>query len=104
MSRDLALERSKEQQRRIKAENDMTTDEMPECRYAQTGNITDFGTFTRADMKAHAAKQVEKEVARIATQLRAAGATLPAPCPNGTIESAMNMGLCIALAIVEDKP
>lgn len=38
----------------------------------------------------------------IAKQLRDAGATLPAPSPAGTIESAMNHGLCIALAIVED--
>ena len=40
---------------------------------------------------------------RIATQLRNAGADLPAPENNGTIESAMQHGLCIALCLVEQE-
>lgn len=40
---------------------------------------------------------------RVAVQLRKAGATLPAPEPTGTIESAMLTGLCIALAVVESE-
>lgn len=38
---------------------------------------------------------------RVAEQLRAGGASLPAPEPKGTLESATTSGLCIALAIVE---
>jgi hypothetical protein len=38
----------------------------------------------------------------IALQLRKSGATLPAPAPKGTIESAINSGLCIALCVVEN--
>jgi hypothetical protein len=36
----------------------------------------------------------------IEQQLMIAGATLPAPAATGTIEGAMNNGLCIALMIV----
>ena len=38
---------------------------------------------------------------RVRDQLMAAGATLPAPEPQGSTESAMRQGLCIALALVE---
>ena len=38
----------------------------------------------------------------IALQLRKSGATLPAPTPEGTIESAINSGLCISLCVVEN--
>ena len=40
---------------------------------------------------------------RIAEKLRKAGATLPAPAPEGTIEGAMNVGLCISLMLVEEE-
>jgi hypothetical protein len=45
-------------------------------------------------------REALREVER---QLRLAGATLPAPQGDGTIESAMNTGLCIALAIVTEQ-
>lgn len=45
----------------------------------------------------------ETALHRVAEQLRGGGATLPAPAPNGTIESAMNTGMCIALAIVQQE-
>jgi hypothetical protein len=40
---------------------------------------------------------------RVRDQLRAAGATLPAPEPQGTTESALLQGLCIALVLVEQE-
>jgi len=40
---------------------------------------------------------------RIETQLRNIGATLPAPQPTGTVEGAMNRGLCIALMLVIEE-
>lgn len=46
---------------------------------------------------------VAHERKRISEQLRKAGATLPAPAATGTIEGAMNHGLCLALVVVE-KP
>lgn len=44
--------------------------------------------------------QLERE--RLSSLLQKAGATIPAPPPTGTIEGAMNMGLCIALSLVDD--
>ena len=49
----------------------------------------------RDRLKAHA-----EALENIETSLRRAGATLPAPEPTGTIEGAMNAGLCIALCVV----
>ena len=43
----------------------------------------------------------EDALADIAERLRKAGATLPAPDPDGTIESAMRTGLCVGLLLVE---
>lgn len=40
---------------------------------------------------------------RVRDRLKAAGATLPAPEPQGTIESALLQGLCIALVLVEQE-
>lgn len=45
---------------------------------------------------------VNQPLQDVAQRLRNAGATLPAPAAGGTIESAMNHGLCIALALVEE--
>lgn len=45
---------------------------------------------------------LEQKLRGIANYLRNAGATLPAPPAAGTIESAMNHGLCIALLVVEE--
>lgn len=45
---------------------------------------------------------VNQQLQDVAQRLRNAGATLPAPPPGGAIESAMNHGLCIALALVEE--
>lgn len=45
---------------------------------------------------------IAHERQRISGQLRKAGATLPAPAATGTIEGAMNHGLCIALVVVEN--
>lgn len=50
------------------------------------------------------APAVANERARIAASLRKSGATLPAPEINGTPESGIITGLCIALTLVEDGP
>lgn len=42
-------------------------------------------------------------LSRIAKRLRMAGATLPAPEPKGTVDSAITAGLCIALSLVETE-
>lgn len=47
-------------------------------------------------------EQLEQKLRGIANYLRNAGATIPAPPAAGTIESAMNHGLCIALLVVEE--
>lgn len=47
-------------------------------------------------------KPANQQLQDVAQRLRNAGATLPAPPVAGTIESAMNHALCIALAVVED--
>ena len=39
----------------------------------------------------------------VSAKLRLTGATLPAPEPKGTVESAMTNGICVALAVVEDS-
>ena len=53
-----------------------------------------------------AAKEIEYAIKlernRLAEILKKAGATLPALEPTGTIEGAMNTGLCIALSIIVD--
>lgn len=49
-----------------------------------------------------AVQPVNQQLIGVAQRLRDAGATLPAPQVGGTIESAMNHGLCIALALVEE--
>lgn len=51
---------------------------------------------------AHPSPGGQDALALIARQLRAAGASLPAPAMTGTIEGSIVTGLSIALALVED--
>lgn len=54
------------------------------------------------DQTKYAGQPVNQQLQNAAQRLRDGGATLPAPPVGGTIESAMNHGLCIALAVVEE--
>lgn len=58
-------------------------------------------TQMHAYAQAYATQQVREALAGVAAKLRRAGADLPAPPIQGTIESAMCTGLSMALAFVE---
>jgi hypothetical protein len=75
--------------------------ELPERFDCVRDNGVTEDVYTVAQMLAYAKQVREQALSDVAEQLKSAGAKLPVD-NHGTIESAMNTGLSIALALVED--
>lgn len=61
-----------------------------------------YGPASQRQIMSHPS-DVRAALERVAEKLRRAGAILPAPPVNGTIEGSIVTGLCIALAVIEGE-